>query len=1540
MRMSPSLILPAGRASCAGRPAGDRTRLFPRAGRLRASGYAAVLFTCAALTPRAAAAQCNPSYFDVANAVYAQVMEYGGGGPRVGGTTGTSYWAGQLQAGITVKAMISAQVHGTDYRAKFITGRTDQDALTELYRHLLAREPEDAAFSQLAATGPQNWDALMDAILNGTEYNDRFGDYAVPGDPVQAWDCARASVITVAHNETFRNEEQGSATVTYATPAYITLDQPRSMGFTYISGTAKPSGLVQVNMIDNSGDAPSRASIRLQVNGGWVTNELFFTAGSGATLLSARFDAATYPSSSLAVTAVVKKYWTDGRTQEKLVSTRAPIVNQRQSAFGAGWTLDGLQQLNDQGTGVFITEGGTGLWFWKQGCDGAGNCRYASPAGDFTRLRRDGATGTFIRTYRDGGTVVMNAQGRMVSAGDRFGNTSAYGYDTSGRLTSVTDPIGKVSTLSYTGTGALAWVEDPMGRRVNTTATGASLWRFWAPDGSLALDMQMVQDATGAWMLDTYWLPAGDRSVAQWGWHYIYDAYGRVATFQQPIVTTTDAGSTRPAVTQVSLEKAVLPAAGTGTATAPATRVVPGDVRVEVTDPRGNTTRVALDAFGAPVVIEQPFLRTTLITRDRHGRVTRADETNGHYITYTYISGDLVKARDNVANVEVNYEYEPVFHQLTHISGTGTTEVWNTYSTDAERKLISTRSGTLTSPATSYAYTTRGRVDSILDPEGHGTFLTYDPTTGNRATTAVGTATGSYRRTAYRDFDRFGRDSAATSPGGEWAKTEYDILNRVIRGIRLAGTNAVDTTAYSYPTALAYEVRDAKGQVYRFNRNVIGWTVSEVDPRGQTTSYGYDRAGNATSRTNRRGQAVSMTYDALNRLSTRVADGVQTTYTYGGNDAWVQAANPVSTIRTENDAFGRPVRTLTTLGGITYTAESVFDNLGRRTGIDVTGPWSGMRSVRYMYGGTGMLDSVVDFSGRTTRFSHNDDGQETGRVLPTGAVVQSEFGSTHAGIMTRVDQAISLNRGYSLDANGRIAGILREYRDEYSNLGQISRTFQYDTRGFLTNYQEYKFAPGDSCGGGAPDPDTGACRPVPENDNQPELLAAGAYSYDKLGNRLDIGATIATGNRLTAWNGYTLTYDSDGNLLQRSKPNMSTTTLQWNSLGQLTYASRTGTGGGSATYAYDPAGRRVQRTDGGSGVIRTLYDGDDILMELDGSGNPVREYTYLPGVDNPLSVRSWAAGQSGAAYYYSLEQPGHVAGLISTTGQLANEYHYDPYGTLNYATEGVAQPLKYGARELDAATGLYYLRARWYDPDLGRFVSEDPIGLAGGINPYAYVGSSPMNGTDPSGLCYNGAWAYFEFRGNSWNPCPPRILDALENTIGIDGISDLLGGGGGRIGFGGSGGGGAGGGGGNTGKPESRCMAILGSSAGSESGQVKFVSLSGTWAFPVGGVLGGGFYVTEGGDFGTFQTRGIAGGLDISADLHVGRSTSMSAFAGLSYNACGGAGVVSGCIGGNKSGAVASGGFSLGVPSPNGSVSATYTKTRSWRQAIADRICR
>jgi len=302
-------------------------------------------------------------------------------------------------------------------------------------------------------------------------------------------------------------------------------------------------------------------------------------------------------------------------------------------------------------------------------------------------------------------------------------------------------------------------------------------------------------------------------------------------------------------------------------------------------------------------------------------------------------------------------------------------------------------------------------------------------------------------------------------------------------------------------------------------------------------------------------------------------------------------------------------------------------------------------------------------------------------------------------------------------------------------LGRSEWTYGYTALGQAETYRQRASMPPLGC-----NPRLQTCSPTWSN------VRSGTFTYDSVGNRTDAGADILPNtNRYRTFAGYTLTYDVEGNLTRKTKSGYDQQ-LTWNALGQL--ASVT-TNGAVVTYGYDPLGRRVRRTaDGYSRYF--VYEDDDLLLELGPDGMPTRSYVHLPGTDRPLSVREYHPGNYEPMYYYLLERPGHVKGLLDSSGALIGEYAYLPYGEpiATNKGDGIAQPLRFMARELDPAARIYYVRARWYDPELGRFLSEDPIGLEGGINTYAYADNDPINKTDPSGL---------------WPDCP-NCLETVQVT--------------------------------------------------------------------------------------------------------------------------------------------------------------------------------
>jgi RHS repeat-associated protein len=217
---------------------------------------------------------------------------------------------------------------------------------------------------------------------------------------------------------------------------------------------------------------------------------------------------------------------------------------------------------------------------------------------------------------------------------------------------------------------------------------------------------------------------------------------------------------------------------------------------------------------------------------------------------------------------------------------------------------------------------------------------------------------------------------------------------------------------------------------------------------------------------------------------------------------------------------------------------------------------------------------------------------------------------------------------------------------------------------------------------------------------------------------------FSAGNRLTHARGFTLEYDADGNLTHKYTPTFDQR-LYWNALGQLDSVK---TNGQLVSYGYDAAGRRVRKTTA-AGVTRYLYQGHNLAMVLDAQDSVQTRFFYYPGVDQPYAMKT----RAGAVYYYVRDEQGSVVGMVDAAGGVANRYRYNPWGEAVLVQEAVANPLRYGAREYDAETGLYFNRARYYDPSLGRFASEDPLGLEGGVNKYAYVGNDPVDFLDPTG---------------------------------------------------------------------------------------------------------------------------------------------------------------------------------------------------------------
>ena len=170
--------------------------------------------------------------------------------------------------------------------------------------------------------------------------------------------------------------------------------------------------------------------------------------------------------------------------------------------------------------------------------------------------------------------------------------------------------------------------------------------------------------------------------------------------------------------------------------------------------------------------------------------------------------------------------------------------------------------------------------------------------------------------------------------------------------------------------------------------------------------------------------------------------------------------------------------------------------------------------------------------------------------------------------------------------------------------------------------------------------------------------------------------------------------------------------------------------GSGVTFKYDPFGRRIYKSST-SGTSVYAYDGDNLIEETNATGGVVARYEQTQNIDEPLAML-----RSSATSYFHADGLGSITSLSGSAGSIANTYTYDSFGKLTASTGSLVNPFQYTARESDPETRLYYYRARYYDQNTGRFLTEDPLRfIGGGPNFYDYVQNDVADDDDPTGKC-------------------------------------------------------------------------------------------------------------------------------------------------------------------------------------------------------------
>jgi RHS repeat-associated protein len=219
-------------------------------------------------------------------------------------------------------------------------------------------------------------------------------------------------------------------------------------------------------------------------------------------------------------------------------------------------------------------------------------------------------------------------------------------------------------------------------------------------------------------------------------------------------------------------------------------------------------------------------------------------------------------------------------------------------------------------------------------------------------------------------------------------------------------------------------------------------------------------------------------------------------------------------------------------------------------------------------------------------------------------------------------------------------------------------------------------------------------------------------------------STANAANRINQFGAANYSFDNLGQTTSKTDAG-GTTTYHWDARGRMTGASLPN--GQSVNYGYDALGRRASRTANGS-TTSFLYDGADVVLDKANDGSTV-DYLNGGGIDNKLCQTSSTSPTSPA--YFLQDHLGSTIALTDASGGVTERQQYEPCGSSSGSS---STRYGYTGREMDEATGLMYYRARWYDPQQSRFISEDPIG---GMNRYAYVGNNPISRIDPMGTSWS-----------------------------------------------------------------------------------------------------------------------------------------------------------------------------------------------------------
>ena len=694
----------------------------------------------------------------------------------------------------------------------------------------------------------------------------------------------------------------------------------------------------------------------------------------------------------------------------------------------------------------------------------------------------------------------------------------------------------------------------------------------------------------------------------------------------------------------------------------------------QMVDANGNPFAASHDALGNILFLQDPQGASQQFSFENNlNRLVSVTDKLGNSSTLEYDTKGNLLKSTRPENVEVEFSYDGSGNLLTLTDGNDHVTSME-YNVNNDLTLLMYPIGN-----ESFEYDAVGNLLSSTDGNNNSMHYTYD------ALGRVKTIRDDLNNTIQYNYDEVSNLISEIDPSENLTQYSYDAHQRLE-----SVSTPVGTTIYSYDASdNLSSITDANFHLREFQYDARDLLIAETDAIGNTTAYTYDGNGNVSSRTDANGLTTSYVYDDLDRLISKSYDGNTDNFTYDANGNLIQCSNNHISMSFTYDQLNR--LTSKTINNWNLVVSYEYDPVGNRTKmIDPTG------ETLYAYDDNNRLISLTNPSGETTSFQYDNGGR-----------------------MTRKDFANGTYTEYSYDDANRLLGVV--HRKASSNL-LTQYIYTYDNNGnrlTMTNTEgiaNYSYDGVDRL-----------LSATYDGINAPNE----SYSYDPVGNRINFNGTTYSydvADRLQSAGAANYEFDANGNLLLKLE-NGQETRYFYDGENRLIRVEMPD--GNSVDFQYDPFGNRISQTQQGE-TIRYFLDGENVLLELDVDNNMLARYTSGLALDSWISME-----RSNQSYFYHQDALGSTGALTQENQNLAALYSYDTYGNILELQGSIENPYTYTGREWDDITGLYYYRSRYYDAEVGRFLTKDefrgfeknPLSQ----NRYAYVELSPTNFIDSKG---------------------------------------------------------------------------------------------------------------------------------------------------------------------------------------------------------------